>query len=233
MSGAFKVTTSQNSVSCIDDESRRNLVCQAMSWRYAVKKFDDKQKISDLDWAVLESALLMAPSAYGLQPWKFLIIQDPVLKAKLVSASWGQKQVEESSHFVVLASREEIDVQYINELVERMAQVRNVPKETLNPYYNMIASDLLSGPKSHYVSEWAARQSYIALGTLISAAAMLEIDACPMEGIEPDEYDRILNLTESGYRTRVVCALGYRSAEDKYSKMPKVRFPSQRIVHYI
>jgi nitroreductase len=204
----------------------------AFRWRYATKKFDPARRIPHSDWAALENALLLAPSGYGLQPWKFLVIQDPGLRRELTPASHHQTQVEACSHFVVLAARTRVDADFIGQYTDRIAEARGIARASLNGFFDMVVGDLIHGPKSHFQSEWAARQTYIALGTLISAAAMLRIDSCPLEGIEPDAYDRILDLRPD-YRAVVACALGYRSPEDKYATTPKVRFRRERILHYL
>jgi nitroreductase len=212
---------------------KQDEVLASLEWRYAVKKFDATRKISPQDWAVLESALILSPSGYGLQPWKFIVVQDPETRRKLRAASLDQTQVEDCSHLVVLASKSEVDASYIDSYVGRVSSVRQVPRENLAGYYQMMVDDIVTGPKSHFNGEWAARQTYIALGTLTTAAALLQVDACPMEGLVPERYNEILGLRAQGYRTLVACALGYRSTEDKYAYLPKVRFERENVVQFV
>jgi nitroreductase len=205
----------------------------AFRWRYAVKMFDSTRKISPRDWEALENSLLLSPSGYGLQPWKFFLIQDPDLRQRLTPVSCHQTQLQDCSHLVVFASRTSVDENYIGEFTSAIATARGVPRSSLKGFFDMVVADLVHGPKSRYATEWAARQTYIALGALVTAAALMKVDSCPLEGIEPERYDEILDLRSSGYRTRVACALGYRSPEDKYAIAPKVRFGKERIIHYL
>jgi nitroreductase len=206
---------------------------QQLSWRYAVKKFDPTKKISATDWEALEKSLVLTPSSYGLQPWKFLVVQTPEMRRKLTPASWNQTQVEDCSHFVVLASKTSLDEAYIENFIKETCKVRGIPVETLAGYKKMMVGDLLTGPRSRMIEQWAALQVYIALGNLMTSAALLGIDTCPMEGIQPLEYDKILGLENSGYLTRVACAVGYRSLDDKYAKAAKVRFDRDSVIQYV
>jgi nitroreductase len=190
-------------------------ILEKLQWRYAVKKFDPSKKISEADWFVLEESLRLAPSSYGLQPWKFIVVQDPKIRAALTPVSWNQTQVEDCSHYVVLATLTKIEVAYVEKFVAKIAQVRELDVASLENYKNLMVSDLVNGPRSAIVQWWSQRQSYIAMGMLMETAALLDIDACPLEGIEPAAYDRILQLEGSGYAAVAAVALGYRSLEDK------------------
>ena len=121
----------------------------------------------------------------------------------------------------------------VNRFIERQASIRNTPVEKLAGYRSMILGDVVNGPRGKAAHEWAARQSYIALGNLMTCAAVLGVDACPMEGIVPAEYDKVLKLAGSGYQTVVACALGYRAASDKYAGMAKVRFEVKDLVQQV
>ena len=205
---------------------------QQLNWRYAPKKFDATKKISAADWAVLEEALILTPSSYGLQPWKFIVVTDPALKAKLRPASWNQSQVEDCSHLVVLAAKKDVTEADVDKFIARIAEVRGATIESLAGYKGFMMGDLVNGPRHAIIHEWAARQTYIALGNLMTTAALIGVDACPFEGIEPAKYDAILGLQESGYATISACPLGYRDHDDKYVGAPKVRFASQDVVDH-
>lgn len=209
--------------------SYENMI-QQLQWRYAVKKFDAAKKISAPHWQALEDSLILTPSSYGLQPWKFIVVQNPEIRAKLLPASWGQKQVVDCSHFVVLTSRISLDEKYVDGFLAEVAKTRGVAVETLAGYRKGIAADLLTGPRNKIINEWAIRQVYIALGNLMTCAAMVGVDTCPMEGIDPVKYDAILDLENSEYRTAVACAVGYRSSDDKYSGSKKVRFNKHLLI---
>ncbi|ARI83861.1 NAD(P)H-dependent oxidoreductase [Microcystis aeruginosa] len=205
-------------------------ILEKLQWRYAVKKFDPSKKISEADWFVLEESLRLAPSSYGLQPWKFIVVQDPKIRAALTPVSWNQTQVEDCSHYVVLATLTKIEVAYVEKFVTKIAQVRELDVASLENYKNLMVSDLVNGPRSAIVQWWSQRQSYIAMGMLMETAALLDIDACPLEGIEPAAYDRILQLEGSGYAAVAAVALGYRSLEDKYQLLKKVRFDRDEVI---
>jgi nitroreductase len=141
--------------------------------------------------------------------------------------------VEDCSHFVVFAAKASVDDAYLDFYFDEISRIRGVAKETTAGYRKMIASDLQQGPRSKMIPEWAIRQTYIALGNLMTCAAVLKIDTCPMEGISPPHYDEILGLKNTGYQTAVACAVGYRSAEDKYALAKKVRFDRDKLVQTI
>ena len=205
----------------------------ALQWRYATKVFDATKKIPADVWSALEQTLVLTPTSYGLQPYKFLIVQDAAIRAALLPHSWGQKQVVDCSHFVVFLARTEMKEADVDKLIARISQVRGVPAESIAPYRGMMVSDVVNGPRGKAAHEWAARQAYIALGNLMTAAAIIGVDACPMEGLVPAEYDKILKLEGSGYKTVVACPLGYRAATDKYASLTKVRYETSDLVKVI
>jgi nitroreductase len=205
----------------------------ALNWRYATKVFDAAKKIPADVWQTLEQSLVLTPTSYGLQPYQFLVINDPAKRAALLPHSWNQKQVVDCSQFVVFIARTEMQKADVDKLVARISSVRGVPAESMTPYWNMMVGDVVNGPRGQKAHEWAARQVYIALGNLMTCAAVLGVDACPMEGLNPLEYDKILNLNGSGYATVVACALGYRAATDKYAGLAKVRYEAKDVVKYI
>lgn len=205
---------------------------QQMKWRYATKKFDATKKIPAADWAVLEESLVLTASSYGLQPWKFIVVTDPALKAKLRPASWNQSQVEDCSHLVVFTAQQDVTEADVDRFISRIAEVRGVTAESLAGYKGFMMGDLVNGARHAIIHEWAARQTYIAMGNLLTSAALLGIDACPFEGIEPAKYDEILGLKGSGYATVSACPVGYRAEDDKYATAPKVRFAAKDVVEH-
>ena len=208
-------------------------VVEALTWRYATKAFDPARKIPPEDWAALEQSLILSPSSYGLQPWKFLVITDPALREQLKAHSWNQRQVTECSHFVVFAGQTDISERDVQRWIERIAQVRGVPPEQLNTYREMMVGDLVKGPRHAWIHEWTARQVYLALGTFMTSAALLDVDTCPMEGLDPAKYDEVLKLPAAGYRTLCACAAGYRAADDKYAVTPKVRYAPDEVLQHM
>lgn len=208
-----------------------NLV-EKLQWRYATQKFDSARKISDSEWQALEHALVLTPSSYGLQPWKFVVVQKPEVRKELRAASWNQAQVEEASHFVVFCALNKLTEDWVDRYIKTVSEIRDVPVESLQKFRAGVSRDLITGPRAANIHEWAARQVYIALGNFMTAAAVLNIDTCPMEGLNPDKYDEILNLKGSGFSTLVACAAGYRSSDDKYATAKKVRFPLKDVIDY-
>lgn len=205
---------------------------EALRWRYATKQFDPTRKIPAELWKALESALVLTPSSFGLQPWKFLIIKDAGLRERLVPHSWKQRQIADASHLVVMTVRKKIDTAYVDHLMAATAKARGIPVETIAGYRKLIVGDVVEGDRSKISTEWAIRQAYIALGNLMTSAALLGIDTCPMEGFEPAPYDEILGLAAQGFTTAVLCPVGYRADTDKYASLAKVRFPVSEMIEY-
>ncbi len=206
---------------------------EALNWRYATKKFDRTKKIPAETWAALEQALVLSPSSCGLQPWKFIVITDQAVKDKLVPLSWGQSQPADCSHLVVFAVRKNLDEAYVDRFVARIAEVRGVPIESLAGYRGMMLGAVNKAAAGGYLDTWQTHQIYIALGQFMASAALIGVDTCPMEGIEPANYDEALGLAGTGYTTVVVCPAGYRAADDKYATLPKVRFAAADVVRHV
>jgi|SRR5579885_626661 len=206
---------------------------EALNWRYATKKFDPAKKIPPDLWTALEQALILAPSSYGLQPWKFVVVQDAALRQKLSAASWGQTQPVDCSHYVVFAVRKDVGAAHVDRFIDRTVEVRGGSKEALKGYRDMMLGSLEKARANGRLDTWQSHQVYIALGQFLASAALLGVDACPMEGIEPPKYDELLGLSAQGYATLCAAAAGYRAAEDKYAVAKKVRFKPAEVVHYI
>jgi nitroreductase len=201
---------------------------KSLQWRYAVKKFDPTRRIPDADWATLEQALILSPSSFGLQPWKFAVITSQALKDQLPAISWNQAQAKDCSHFVVFAARTSLDEAYVDSFLARTAKIRGTSVESLGGYKQFIMGSVKATEGHHF--EWNARETYIALGQLMASAAVLGVDACPMEGIIGAEYDKLLGFDRLGYQTLVGLALGYRAADDKYATAAKVRFDASELI---
>jgi nitroreductase len=197
---------------------------ERLDWRYAVKQFDPLRKIDASTWQSLEEALRLSPSSGGLQPWKFLVVTDPAVREKLVAASFGQMQVRDASHLVVFTAKKNFGAADVDAHIRNMAAMRNVSVESLEGLRGMLMGGIVNAKNPAAREAWAARQTYLALGVLVTAAAVLGIDAGPMEGFLPDQYDAILNLDQQGLTTTVICTLGYRSETDRYAGLAKVRF---------
>ena len=203
-----------------------------LRWRYAVKKFDSNRKIDPTTWAVLENSLVLAPSSYGLQPWKFLVVENPETRRQLLPHSWGQTQIVEASHLVVFAVKENMNPADAERLIQRTSELRGVPAAALEGYKGMMSGSLGRGtPQDNDI--WMSRQVFIALGQFLATCAMIGVDACPMEGFVPAKYDDILGLPAKGYASRVVATVGYRHADDKTATQAKVRFPKGDMIERV
>jgi len=202
---------------------------EGLHWRYATKQFDAKRKISLENWATLEEALTLSPSSGGLQPWAFVVVTDPAVREKLLPAGFGQPQITDASHLVVFAAKTDYTEADVDAHIARTAEVRGVTVESLAPYRDMMVGGIVKSKDEAARKAWAARQVYIALGTLLTSAAMLGIDACPMEGFLPDQFDEILGLKEKGLTAAVIATVGYRADSDAYAGLPKVRFPKEQL----
>jgi len=201
-----------------------------LQWRYATKKFDPAAKIPAAHWTTLEHALRLTPSSFGLQPWKFVIVTNPAVRAELRKAAYNQTQITDASHLVVFTMNKDLGPADVERFIAHIAKVRGVKPEALEGYKQSILASV--GRPREQVEAWAARQVYIALGNFLTSAALLGIDACPMEGFEPPKFNQILGLDKQGYSAVVLATAGYRAADDPYAKLAKVRFePEDVIVH--
>lgn len=233
MTKASTVDVTDPAIEPMQPELGPSELLRALEGRYATKRFDPSRKIPGPVWSALEASLVLTPSAFGLQPWRFLVVTDPAIKARLREVSWGQSQVVDCSHLVVFAARRVIELKDIDRLIERVAAVRGVPQASLSGYREMMAGSLLGEARVDRAAEWAARQVYIALGQFVAAAAVLGVDACPMEGLDPARYDEILGLEGSDHRVVAACPVGYRAGNDGYASLPKVRFAPDEVIQRI
>ncbi len=203
---------------------------EALKWRYATKKFDPTKKIDPVLWETLEQTLVLAPSSFGLQPWKFIVITKQEIKDQLVPASWGQKQLGDASHVVVLAVQHPLTPEHVRKHTQRTAELHGKTVEDLAGMEKMINGFIAKPAYPLDIREWSTRQVYLAFGSFMTVAALLGVDTCPMEGLDPAKYDQILGLEGSGYFTVAACPSGYRAEDDKYAKLPKVRHAHEDVL---
>ncbi len=210
----------------------RQTLMHQMKWRYATQRFDANKKISAQDWEALEQAIILAPSSFGLEPWHFVVITSQHVKDQLLQAAFGQQQVSHASHVVVFAVNKNVDAAYVDRFIEKLAATRDVSLHKLEGYRRVIQGTI-ARQDSATTEAWSARQVYIALGTLLTSAALMGIDACPMEGIAPARVDEILGLNKRGFATLVMATLGYRATDDHAALAAKVRFAASEVVTHI
>ena len=204
-----------------------NLI-DSLQWRYATKKFDPTRKIPDDIWTELEQAAILSPSSYGLQPYKLIVVTDPGTKERLQPAAFNQAQIVDSSHLVVFAARTDLNLGYVDRFITRASELRHVPKEQLADYQGRINGFISKPPLS--LVDWGARQAYLALGIFLAAAANARVDACPMEGFVPPQFDEILGLKAQGLQSVVLAAAGYRTETDPSAGAAKVRWTRDELI---
>lgn len=202
---------------------------EAMAFRHACKVFDESKKISNEDMLSILEAGRTSPSSFGMEAWKFLVITNDDLKAKLKPACWDQKQVTSCSHLVIILAGIDSLKPESGEVRKRFAR-RNMPAEKLEFYLGLYASHLektLASDENIY--SWSARQTYIAVGNMMTGAAVLGIDSCPIEGYEKEKVEEILGLDTSKYQLSVVLPFGYRLNEQS----TQLRLPLEDVVEFI
>lgn len=204
-----------------------------LKWRYATKKFDSSKKISAEHIEILNEGLQLSASSYGLQLYKFFWIENPEVRAQLQPASWGQSQIVDASHLLVMAAKTEVTNEDIDGFIQLVSETRGAPLDALSGYGDFMKNAVVQGKSADEKIIWNSKQVYIALGNVMNLAANLEIDTTPMEGFDPAKYDEILGLADKGYTSAVVCAFGYRSEEDETAGAAKVRRPVSELVEVI
>lgn len=202
---------------------------KALNWRYATKKFDASRLLPEEKINVLKQAFNLTATSYGLQPLKMIVISNKELQKKLRGFSWDQKQVDTASHVLVICIENEVDEKFITDYFRRVKHVRETPDDILEPFQNSLVNDFKAKAQEE-IEAWAINQAYLALGTLLTVCAAEEIDACPMEGFEPDKYDEILSLHDKNLRSVLVLPVGYRAEDDMFSKFKKVRRPLDEVI---
>lgn len=201
---------------------------QDANWRYATKKFDATKKVSAEDLATLKEAIRLSSSSYGLQPYKVIIVENPELRAQLQPVSWGQTQIVDASHLIVFANVTNIGETEIDAYFKNLTQTRGISMEALQGYADFMKSKITS-LSEEAKNTWTSKQTYLALGNLLNAAAELKIDVTPMEGFEPEQYNEILGLNKLGLHASLVATIGYRHEDDATQHYVKVRKSNEEL----
>ncbi|MDB5187537.1 MAG: NAD(P)H-dependent oxidoreductase [Candidatus Kaiserbacteria bacterium] len=200
-----------------------------MHWRAAVKSYDTSKKLSPEQLDMLLESVRLAPSSAGLQPYIMFVVDKPEIRQKLRAAGYNQAQITDASHFFVFAVPTNLTESLAAHYIDVVAQVRDVPRDTLGGLEAMVTGAITSKPVETR-AEWATRQAYLALGVLITAAAVEGIDCSPMEGFDPAQFDEILGLKELNMKSVVMVAAGFRAEDDAYSTLTKVRYPREELI---
>jgi len=198
-----------------------DLISQLNS-RYATKAFDATKKVAAADLDTLLEAIRLSASSYGLQPYKVIVVENPEIRQELRGLAWGQSQITDSSALLVFAANTEINAETVDQYISLISETRGIPAEALGDYSGMMKGSLQK-MNAEQVETWVSKQAYIALGYGLVSAAVLGIDTCPMEGFSGPDFDKVLGLEKLGLKSKVVLAVGYRSSEDQYQHMKKVR----------
>jgi nitroreductase len=199
-----------------------NTFLENQNWRYATKKFDASKKITTEDLNTLKEAIRLSSSSYGLQPYKVIIVENPELRALLQPAAWGQSQIVEASHLIIFANETNVDDTTIDSYLKNISETRSTPIEALSGYGDFMKSKI-STLETEVQNIWTAKQTYLALGNLLNAAAELKIDVTPMEGFIPQQFNEILGLDKLNLNAAVIATVGYRHEEDTTQHYKKVR----------
>jgi nitroreductase len=197
-------------------------------WRYATKKFDSTKHLSAAAIDALEETFNLVPTSYGLQPVRLVVVSNPDLKNSLVEKCYGQAQVRDCSHVLVLATTT-VDAGYIERYFELTMKLRNTAAEILAPFKKQLLATF-EKMNADQNDAWARNQAYIALGMMMSACATAKIDSCPMEGFIPNQVDELLGLDKLGLKACLLLPVGYRAEDDMFATMAKVRLPLEEVI---
>lgn len=204
-------------------------IIDALNWRYATKEFSLEKKVSESDIKTIKEAFRLSPSSYGVQPWKLVVVENKDLRQKLVEHSYGQKKVAEAPYLFVLCRPSKFSLSFIDDFLDDIVKTRGGSRKDLEGYENMMKWDL--GSKSEFdINYWMEKQVYLALWNLLSTCAQMWIDACPMEGFNPQKYNEILWLPDMWLSAVVLLTVWYRSDKDDYAKLAKVRFDEKDVI---
>ena len=197
---------------------------KALKWRYATKKFDTFKVISAADIENIKEGFNLTATSYGLQPVQLLLVHNKAIQKELVPISMNQQQVEQASHLAIFCVKTTLDADYVIEYFDRIKTIRKTPDEILASFRTHII-DSFGAKSAEEIHLWGAKQAYLAMGNLLAVCADLNIDACPMEGFEPDKYDAYFDLKAKGLRSVLIMPMGYRAEDDPFAAMKKVRKP--------
>ncbi|MGF1556313.1 NAD(P)H-dependent oxidoreductase [Paucihalobacter sp.] len=204
-------------------------ILEKLQWRYATKKFNPDKKLSDTQLNVLIHAFNLTATSYGLQTMKLVVVAKQELKDSLLSTAYFQKQVVQASHVLVLCIQNDISETDVDNYFDAVSTTRETPETILSPYRNQLKSTI--GSMQHSTKrEWAIRQTYIALGNLMTVCAIENIDSCPMEGFVPEKVDEALNLKAHNLTSVLLLPVGFRADDDMFSTFKKVRKPIEEVV---
>ncbi len=207
-------------------------ILKALNWRSAIKIFDPEKKLKEDEIRFILEVGRLAPSSSGFEPWKFIVVKDKTLREKLYEVSFNQSKVKDASDLIVITYRTDLAQNGVKDLINRTANIEGKKEEELQNFKKAKEDALNIKIADGTLEEWAQAQTYIPLGMMIETAALLGIDATPMEGFEAEKVDQILKLPEKNLKSITMLVLGKRG-DDPYSKNKKVRRDFEDVVEFI
>lgn len=206
-------------------------VLEALKWRYAVKKFDNNKSLEeDKVNKILKSVSLTATSM-GMQLMSFVVTDKAEVKKNILPIAFNQPQIVDSSHLIILCRKDKVHEEDIEEIVNITSDLRDVEQNQLDGYRKMLESTLTMSCQQQI--SWMENQVYLAMGNLLTICAVEKVDACPMEGFDRIKLDKLLELPDKGLRSVLMCPIGYRSQDDKYNGLAKIRRPNKKLIKKI
>ncbi|WP_281252090.1 NAD(P)H-dependent oxidoreductase [Marininema halotolerans] len=223
----------------MDKTTIHTTIREALHFRHATKMFDPNKKIAEDDFNLILESARLAPSSFGFEPWKFVVVQNKELREQLVPYAWGAKnQLPTASHFIIALARTAKDLRYDSDYVMHMMRdIHHLPEEALlarhSFFRNFQESDFKLLEDERRMFDWACKQTYIAVSNMMNTAAQMEIDSCPIEGFDKEKLEAILTerkvISPEHFGVAVMVAFGYRMKEPR----PKTRLPLTEIVEWI
>ena len=197
-------------------------IIKQLQWRYATKKFDASKILTPAKLNTLKEAFNLTATSFGLQTLNLVIVKNKTLRESLLPYSYNQPQVVNASHLLVICIQENIEDSDVINYYNNIKTIRNTPESILNPYREQLQG-MMQKKTVEQRQSWSKNQAYMALGNLMTVCAIENIDACPMEGFIPEQYDQILKLGEKGLKSVLILPVGYRADDDMFSTLKKVR----------
>lgn len=204
-------------------------IIEKLKWRYATKKFDTSKSLSLEQLNTLKEAFNLTALSYGLQTLKLIVVEDKNTREQLLEYSYGQRQVVDSSHLLVICIQNEINDEDVDNHFDTIQNIRQTPDEILDPFRDGLKSTIQNMTHSTK-NDWATRQAYIVLGNLMTVCAVEKIDSCPMEGFVSEQVDKVLELDKYGLTSVLLFPVGYRADDDMFANLKKVRKPLSETV---
>ena len=205
---------------------------EALQQRYSVKKFDKEKIVPAENIKNILKAAQLSASSLGLQPYEILVVESEDVKQKLIPAYYNPSQISTCSHMIILVSKKNLDENYLGKYFQHISKVRDIALENLDPFKNTI-NQHVERLSAEEINFWAEKQAYIVLGNLMFAAALENVDTCPMEGFNKEKIEEILKINTENESVSVTLALGYRAEDDIFQNFKKVRKPDDKLFKFL